>query len=65
MQSHRHITLRHLLVGDQKMIGIQFYPDKVIQVLIKQLDNPKWSKTYQMVVIPNNKGQPDSHFQAF
>lgn len=49
----RSITLKHLLVGNQKMIGIKFYPDKVIQALIKELPNPRWSEKYGMVILPN------------
>jgi hypothetical protein len=32
-QRLKSVTLRHLLVKEQKMIGIKFYPDKVIQAL--------------------------------
>ena len=35
----KHITLKHLLIHNQKIIGIQFYPDKVIQAFIKELPN--------------------------
>ncbi len=49
----RSITLKHLLISDQKIIGIQFYPDKVIQALIKELPNPRWSEKYGMVILPN------------
>jgi len=51
----RQITLKHLLINDQKMIGIQFYPNKIIQALIKELPNPKWSEKYGMVVLPNTR----------
>lgn len=37
------------------MIGLKFYPDSVIQALIKELPNPKWSEKYALVVIPNTK----------
>ncbi len=37
------------------MIGIKFYPDRLIQSLIKGLPGPKWSKTYNMAYIPHNK----------
>ena len=49
----RSITLKHLFIGNQKMIGIKFYPDKVIQAMIKTLPNPRWSEKYGMVVLPN------------
>ncbi len=53
MNLSKHITLKHLLINNQKMIGIQFYPDKVIQALIKELPNPRWSKQYSMVYVIN------------
>ena len=49
----KNITLKHLLINGQKKIGLQFFPDKVIQALIKELPNPKWSKEFQMAYIDN------------
>ena len=49
-QRERQITLKHMYIKDQKMIGIKFYPDKVLQALIKQLPNVKWSEIYGMLV---------------
>ena len=51
----KHITLKHLLINNQKQIGLQFYPNKVIHALIKELPNPKWSKEFGMVFLVNNK----------
>ncbi len=45
------ITLKHLLIENQKQIGLKFYPNKVIQALIKELPNPKWSNEFGMVYI--------------
>lgn len=47
------ITLKHLVINNQRMIGLRFYPDKVIQELIKTLADVKWSRTYSMVCLPN------------
>ncbi len=49
------ISLRHLEVNGKRMIGLKFYPDKVIQALVKTLPTPKWHKQYQMAYISNNK----------
>lgn len=38
------ITLRHLMIGGNRYIGIQFYHSIMIQALIKTLDSPKWSQ---------------------
>ncbi len=65
MQGSKHITLKHLLINNQKMIGLQFYPDKVIQALIKELPDPKWSRQFDMVYILNTKENQDLIFQKF
>ena len=51
--STKSIHTYHLKINGQKMIGLRFYPDKVIQALIKGLPNIKWSKEHQMAYIPN------------
>ncbi len=61
----KNITLKHLLINDQKQIGILFYPDKVIQALIKELPAPKWSKKFGMVYVINNKGNIKAIFEKF
>lgn len=61
----RNITLKHLVIGGQKMIGIQFYPDKVIQALVKQLYGVKWSNHYKMVFLPNNQKNLTAVFDTF
>ena len=61
----KSITLKHLLIEEKKQIGIQFYPDKVIQAIIKQLPEPKWSKTYGMVYIMNTKENLIEIFDRF
>ncbi|REE00130.1 site-specific recombinase XerD [Marinoscillum furvescens DSM 4134] len=47
------------------MIGIKFYPDKVIQALIKTLDNPRWSNAYGMVVLANTPENLNAIFEKF
>ncbi len=61
----RQITLKHLYINDQKMIGIQFYPDKLIQAIIKQLPEPKWSEKYGMVYIRNTPDNTKAIFEKF
>lgn len=51
----KQITLEHLIVTNQKMIGLKFYPDKVIQALVKELPEIVWSTKYNMVCMPNSK----------
>jgi len=53
------------MIKNQKMIGIKFSPDKLIQGLIKGLPNPKWSNQYNMAYIPNTKDNLGIIFKTF
>lgn len=53
------------MIHDQKMIGIKFAPDRLIQSLIKGLPNPKWSKEHNMAYIPNTKSNLGIIFNTF
>ncbi|GAB5475721.1 MAG: site-specific integrase [Maribacter sp.] len=53
------------MINNQKMIGIKFSPDKLIQNLVKGLPNPKWSKRYNMAYIPNTKANLGVIFNTF
>ena len=64
-QKALQVNLKHLLINNQKCIGLQFYTNKVIQALIKELPAPKWSKEFNMVYLPNNKGNLDAIFKKF
>jgi len=61
----RHITLKHLFINNEKKIGLQFYPDKVIQALVKELPNPRWSEEYRMVYIKNTTKNITTLFDKF
>jgi integrase/recombinase XerD len=61
----RQITLKHLIIQDKKMIGIQFYPNKIIQAMIKELPNPRWSEKYGMVILPNTSENVNTIINKF
>lgn len=61
----KSITLRHLLINRQPYIGMQFYADKVIQALIKELPSPRWSKEFGLAYIENNKTNLNLIFEKF
>ncbi|MFY0628227.1 MAG: tyrosine-type recombinase/integrase [Reichenbachiella sp.] len=61
----KQITLKHLYIDDQKMIGIKFHPDKVLQALIKELPSVKWSEQYGMAFVLNNGTNLNSIFDKF
>ena len=64
---HKHlsINLKHLLIDEQRCIGIQFQPNKVIHALLKELPDLKWTKTYNCAYISNSKPNLDLIFSKF
>ena len=50
-----YITLKHLLIDSKRQIGLQYYPNKVIDALVMQLPNHAWSEEFSMHYVPNNK----------
>jgi len=64
-QSTQTITLKHLFIKDKKQIGIKFYPNKLIQTVIKSLPNVKWSKEFNMAYLLNTKVNLDLVFNDF
>ena len=61
----KNIALKHLLINGEKKIGLKFYPDKVIQALIKELPSPKWSKEFSMVYLSNTPKNFNLIFSTF
>lgn len=59
------ITLRHLLIDNKKMLGLQFYPDKVVQIVIKSLNGVKWSTKHNMAYVDNTKENLKQIFDSF
>ena len=53
-EKHRTITLKHLLINNEKQIGLKFYPDKLVQTVIKGLPNIKWSTDFGMAYLKND-----------
>ncbi len=53
------------MINDKKCIGIQFYTDRVIQALIKELPDIKWSNEFNMAYLPNTKLHLDMIFKVF
>lgn len=55
MNSLPIVTLRNLMVDGEKTIGIGYYPNKAIEVIINTLPGVKNSDEYKMQVVPNTK----------
>ena len=65
MQHKQHITLKHLLIEDKPCIGLKFYANKTIQIVIKELNNLNWSKEFTMYYVPNTKTNVNHVFSLF
>ncbi|MCK5872912.1 MAG: tyrosine-type recombinase/integrase, partial [Methylococcales bacterium] len=63
--SHRTIILKHLLIKEEKQIGLKFYPDKIVQTVIKGLPLVKWSTEFGMAYIKNTPANIDCIFNDF
>lgn len=60
-----HITLKHLLIDDLPQIGLKFYANTTLQILIKELDDVKWSKEFTMFYVRNTKTNLNAIFKLF
>ncbi len=65
MKQQLSIQLHHIFIADHKKIGLKFYPNKVIQALVKGLPEIKWSEEYQMAHLPNNQKNLSTLFNTF
>jgi len=65
MQLKKHITLKHLFINNCRQIGIQFYTDKVLNSLIKELNGTIWSNEFSMFYMANNKTNLADIFNLF
>lgn len=59
------ITLRNLLIDEQRQIGLQFYPSQAIETLVASLDGPQWSEQYRMRYIRNTPENLKLLFELF
>ncbi|HMB99769.1 MAG TPA: site-specific tyrosine recombinase/integron integrase [Flavobacteriaceae bacterium] len=65
MSPKKHITLKHLLIGNNKFIGLKFHSDKVLNSMVKDLKDIAWNEEFGMYYLPNNKTNLDSVFNLF
>ncbi|TBN00910.1 recombinase [Hyunsoonleella flava] len=65
MKTARNITLKHLLINQKKYIGLQFQSDKILNSLIKELQDVSWNAEFGMYCTPNNKVNLSAIFNLF
>ncbi len=61
----KQVTLRHILDQNKKFIGLQFYLNKVINALTKELSNVTWSNEHDMFILLNNSMNLNAIFTTF
>lgn len=59
------ITLRHLVIDSNKMIGLEYISNPSIQALVGTLNNVKWSEEFELSYIQNTNYNLDQIFTIF
>jgi site-specific recombinase XerD len=65
MKFSQHITLKHLLIDNKKYIGMQFYANKALEIIFKELNSVAWSEEFNMYYLPNTKDNLDAIYNLF
>ena len=53
------------MIKAEKKVGLQFYPNKVMNALVKGLPEIKWSAKFNMAYVPNKKENIEIIFKTF
>jgi len=61
----KHISLKHLLIGGSKQIGLKYYPDKRIEDVVETLPRVRWSEEFKMPYISNTNDNLEIIYSAF
>ena len=61
----RYITIKNLVIHQEKCIGLKFFTDKVVQALVDGLPGLKWSEEYRMNYLENNPANLNLIFKTF
>ena len=65
MKFNQHITLTHLLIGDKRCIGLKYYANRALNILVQELNGIARSKDFNMFYGPNTKKNLDQIFGVF
>ena len=65
MKFKQHITLKHLLIGNKRCIGLKFYANKALQIIINELNGIQWSHEFTMHYVPNTNHNLNEIFSIF
>lgn len=61
----KYVTLKNLMIGQDRCIGLKFFADKVVQALVNDLPGVKWSDEFSMNYISNTPSNLDLIFKTF
>ncbi|HSI70209.1 MAG TPA: phage integrase N-terminal SAM-like domain-containing protein, partial [Gillisia sp.] len=61
----KYITLKNLVIEQEKCIGLKFFTDKVVQALVSGLPGVRWSEDYAMNYIVNTPANLNLIFRTF
>ena len=61
----KYVTLKNLMIGKERCIGLKFFANKVVQALVNDLPGVKWSEEFSMNYILNNPSNLDLVFKTF
>ncbi len=61
----KYITLKHLLIDNQKQIGLKYKPDQMIDHIVENLPNVQWSKEFGLPYILNTNKNISLLYSAF
>ena len=59
------VHLKHLLINKEKQIGIQFYPDKVLELAVHSIEEVQESQEFSMYYIRNTQDNLNLIFKTF
>lgn len=59
------ITLKHLVIADERCIGLQFSANRHLQEKVDLLPDVSWSDEYQMYFVPNSRETLQRIYKVF
>lgn len=65
MSAYGNITLKNLLVDQEKHIGLQFLPNKIIENKLQSITDCKWNSEFNMFSLPYTKKNFSLIFKTF
>lgn len=61
----KYITLKNLVIEQEKCIGLKFFTDRVVQALVNGLPGVRWNEEFGMNFLPNTPTNLDLIFKTF